>query len=87
MTLSPVRRNQLLIAALSSLMLVTLWVVGDLPRYMYFLLPFVVGSLWVPAALSHKQQQGSLAWNLFFGLLGIFVILVVTRAVWLIGRG
>ncbi|MDA1279514.1 MAG: hypothetical protein O3B95_05655 [Chloroflexi bacterium] len=87
MTVSPARRNQLIIAGLSSLLLMTLWTVGNLPRYMYFALPFVVGSLWIPAVLFEKQCAGSLGWNLFFGAIGVAVVLVVGRAVWLIGRG
>lgn len=87
MTLSQARRNQLIIAAISSVLLKSLWVIGDLPRSMNFSLPFVISALWVPAFLAHKQRDGSLAWNLFFGVLGLAVVGVVVRAVWLIGRG
>lgn len=87
MTLSQARRNQLIIAGLSSVLLATLWAVGDLPRYMYYALPFVIASLWIPAALAHKQREGSLVWNTFFGALGLAVVAVIARAVWLIGRG
>lgn len=86
MTLQQARRNQLLIAGFSTFLLATLWAVGDLPRSMYYALPFVIASLWVPALLVRRQLQGSLAWKLFFGLLGIAVISTVVRAVWLIGR-
>ncbi len=86
MTLRQARRNQLIIAGISSVLLVTLWAVGDLPRSMYYALPFVIAGLWIPALLVHKHRQGSLAWNMFFGLLGIAVVSVIVRAVWLIGR-
>ena len=86
MTLRQARRNQLIIAGISSVLLATLWAVGDLPRSMYYALPFVIASLWVPALLVHKHRQGSLAWNMSFGLLGIAVVSVIVRAVWLIGR-
>jgi hypothetical protein len=52
----------------------------------YALAPVIV-ALWIPAALAQKQREGSLAWNLMFGLLGLAVVAVVIRAVWLIGRG
>ena len=87
MTLYQARRIQLIIAGISTLLLATLWTVGDLPRSMYYALPFTIAGLWVPALLVRKQLQGSLAWNLFFGLLGIAVVSTVVRAVWLIGRG
>ena len=87
MTLYQARRNQLIIAALSTVLVAALWAVGELPVAMYYALPFVIVSLWVPALLVRKQLQGSLAWNLFLGLLGIAVISTVVRAVWLIGRG
>ena len=86
MTLYQARRNQLIIAAISTLLLTALWTVGDLPGAMYYALPFIIVSLWVPALLVRKQFQGSIVWNLFFGLLGIAVISTVVRAVWLIGR-
>ena len=78
---------KLIIAALSTVLLAALWTVGDLPLAMYYALPFVIVSLWVPAVLVRKQLQGSLAWNLILGLLGIAVISTVVRADWLIGRG
>jgi len=87
MTLTRVRRNQLIIAGISSVLLATLWGVGDLPKHMNLALPFVIASLWFPAALAHKQREASLGWNLIFGVIGIAVLLVVGRAVWLIGRG
>lgn len=87
MTLYQARRNQLIIAAISTLLLGLLWTVGDLPRPMFYALPLVIVGLWVPALLVRKQLQGSLAWNLFFGLLGIAVISTIVRVVWLIGRG
>lgn len=87
MTLYDARRNQLIIAGISTILLAMLWTVSDLPRSMYYTLPFIIAGLWVPALLVRKQLQGSLAWNLFFGLLGIAVISTVVRAVWLIGRG
>jgi len=54
---------------------------------MYYTLPFIIAGLWIPALLVRKQLQGSLAWNLFFGVLGIAVISTIVRVVWLIGRG
>jgi hypothetical protein len=87
LTLSQARRNQLIIAAISSVLLATLWVVGDLPRPMFFVLPFVIVALWIPALLAQKQRNGGFLWNSFFGLLGVGVITVVVRAVWIIGRG
>ena len=86
MTMAQVRRNQVVIAAISTVLLITLWFVGNLPRYMFYALPFVIVSLWVPAVLAYKQREGSLVWNLFFGGMGIAVISIVGRAVWLIGR-
>ena len=87
MTLYQARRNQLTIAAISTVLLTVLWTVGDLPVAMYYALPFIIVGLWIPALLVRKQFQGSIVWNLFFGLLGIAVISTVVRAVWLIGRG
>ena len=87
MTLYDARRNQLIIAGISTILLAMLWTVGDLPRSMFYALPFVIAGLWVPALLIRKQLQGSLAWNLFFGLLGVAVVSTIVRAVWLIGRG
>ncbi|MDP6666157.1 MAG: hypothetical protein QF357_02020 [Dehalococcoidia bacterium] len=87
MTLRQARRNQLIIAGISTVLLATLWAIGDLPRSMYYALPFVIVSPWVPAFLAHKQREGSPGWNLFFGALGMAVTAVVVRAVWLIGRG
>lgn len=87
MTLSQARRNQLIIAAISSVLLATLWGIGDLPRSMYYALPFVIVALWIPAFLAHKQRDGGLIWNSFFGVLGVAVVGVIIRAVWLIGRG
>ena len=87
MTLSQARRNQLIIAAISSVLLATLWAIGDLPRSMYIALPFVIAAIWIPAFLAQKQRDGGTLWNSFFGLLGIAVVGVIVRAVWLIGRG
>lgn len=87
MTLYDARRNQLIIAGISTILLAMLWTVSDLPRSMYYTLPFIIAGLWVPALLVRKQLQGSLAWNLFFGVLGIAVISTIVRVVWLIGRG
>jgi hypothetical protein len=87
MTLYQARRNQIIIAAISSVLLVVLWTIGDLPRAMYIALPFAITSLWIPVLLVRKQLEGSRTWNLFFGLLGIAVISTVVRVVWLIGRG
>ena len=87
MTLYDARRNQLIIAGSSTILLAMLWTVSDLPRSMYYTLPFIIAGLWVPALLVRKQLQGSLAWNLFFGVLGIAVISTIVRVVWLIGRG
>jgi len=41
----------------------------------------------VPVLLRHKQREGSILWAVFFGLLGLTVLSIVVRAVWLIGRG
>ena len=87
MTLYDARRNQLIIAGISTILLAMLWTVSDLPRSMYYTLPFIIAGLWIPALLVRKQLQGSLAWNLFFGALGIAVISTIVRVVWLIGRG
>ena len=86
MTLYQARRNQLIIAGISTVLLGMLWTVGDLPRSMYYALPFVIAGLWIPALLIRKQLQGSLAWNLFFGALGVVVVSTIVRAAWLIGR-
>ncbi|MEE8045996.1 MAG: hypothetical protein V3T49_04075 [Dehalococcoidia bacterium] len=87
MTLWQARRNQLIIAGISSVLLATLWAISDLPRSMNYALPPVIVALWIPAVFAQKQREGSPALNGFFGLLGIAVIAVVVRAVWLIGRG
>ena len=86
MNLQQMRRNQLLIAALSSLLIASLWWIGDLPEVMYYVLPLVIFSLWIPAIMAHKQREGSSAWNVFFIVLGITVITAIVRTVWLIGR-
>ena len=86
MNLQQMRRNQLLIAALSSVLAASLWWIGDLPEVMYYLLPLVIFSLWIPAIMTHKQREGSMAWNVFFMGLGITVIAAIVRTVWLIGR-
>ena len=80
-------RNQLIIAAFSSVMISILWVIGDLPFSMNYALAFVITALWVPVLLRHKQREGSMFWNVFFGLLGLVVLSIVIRVVWLIGRG
>jgi hypothetical protein len=87
MTLAQARRNQMLIAGISSVLLVALWIVGDVPTGMYFLLPPVIVAMWIPALLAHKQRIGSLRWNLLFGLLGIGVVSTVVRVVLYIGNG
>ncbi len=87
MTLWQARRNQLIIAGISSVLLATLWATSDLPRSLNYALATVVVALWVPAALAHKQREGSQVWSGFFGLLGLAVIAVVMRIAWLIGRG
>ncbi|MCX8277856.1 MAG: hypothetical protein OTJ43_06260 [Dehalococcoidia bacterium] len=87
MTLSQARRNQLVIAAISSALLTTLWAIGDLPGSMNTALPFVIAALWIPVFLSRKQRDGGVLWNSLFGILGIAVVSVVVRVVWLIGRG
>jgi branched-subunit amino acid transport protein len=87
LTLSQARRNQLIIAGISTILLATLWAISDLPRSMYFALPPVIVALWVPAVLAHKQRDVSRGWNVAFGVLGLAVAAVVVRAVWLIGRG
>jgi len=53
---------------------------------MYYLLPLVIFSLWIPAIMTHKQREGSMAWNVFFMGLGITVITAIVCTVWLIGR-
>ena len=87
MTLSQARRNQLIIAGVSTILLATLWAISDLPRSMYFALPLVIVALWIPALLAQKQRDGSRGWNMAFGALGLAVAAAVVRAVWLIGRG
>ena len=68
------------------MLLAILWVIGDLPRSMHYALPFVIFALWIPAVLAHKQRDGGVRWNTLFGVLGIAVVIVVIRAVWLMGR-
>ena len=87
MTLSQERRNQLIIAGISTILLVALWTIRDLPRSMYLALPLVIVALWIPAVLAHKQREGSRGWNMIFGVLGLIVAAVVVWVVWLIGRG
>ena len=77
----------MIIAGVSTLLIVLLWTVGDLPRSMFYALPFLIVGLWIPALMVRRQLEGSLAWNLLFGLIGIAVISTIVRAVWLIGRG
>ena len=85
--MSKTLRNQLIIAAFSSVMISILWVIGDLPFSMNYALAFVITALWVPVLLRHKQRERSMFWNVFFGLLGLVVLSIVIRVVWLIGRG
>jgi hypothetical protein len=87
LTLSQERRNQLIIAGISTILLVALWTISDLPRSMYLALPLVIVALWIPAVLAHKQREGSRGWNMIFGVLGLIVAAVVVWVVWLIGRG
>ena len=87
MTLSQERRNQLIIAGISTILLVALWTISDLPRSMYLALPLVIVVLWIPAVLAHKQREGSRVWNMIFGVLGLIVAAVVVWVGWLIGRG
>ena len=87
LTLSKTLRNQLIIAVFSSVMISILWVIGDLPLSMNYALAFVITALWVPVLLRHKQREGSILWTVFFALLGLAVLSIVIRAVWLIGRG
>ena len=87
LTLSKTLRNQLIIAVFSSVMSSILWVIGDLPLSMNYALTFVITALWVPVLLRHKQREGSILWTVFFALLGLAVLSIVVRAVWLIGRG
>ena len=87
MNLYQARRNQLIIAGVTTLLIVLLWTVGDLPRSMFYALPFLIVGLWIPALMVRRQLEGSLAWNLLFGLIGISVISTIVRAVWLIVRG
>ena len=86
MTLAQARRNQMLIAGISSVLLIALWLVGDVPIGMYFLLPPVIVAMWIPALLAHKQRLGSVRWNLLFGLLGVGVVSTVVRVVLYIGN-
>ena len=85
--MSKTLRNQLIIAVFSSVMISILWVIGALPLSMNYALAFVITALWVPVLLRHKQREGSILWAVFFGLLGLAVLSIVVRAVWLIGRG
>ena len=87
MTLSQTRRNQLIIAGISTVLMVILWSIGDFSREMNFALPLVIVALWIPAALAHKQREGGIVWNAPIVLLGLAVVAVVIRAIWLIGRG
>ncbi len=87
MTLSQTRRNQLIIAGISTVLMVILWSIGDFSRAMNFALPGVIVALWIPAALAHKQRDGGMAWNIPIMLLGLAVFTVVVRAIWLMGRG
>ena len=87
LTLSKTLRNQLIIAVFSSVMISILWVIGDLPLSMNYALTFVITALWVPVLLRHKQREGSILWTVFFALLGLAVLSIVIRVVWLIGRG
>ena len=87
MTLSQERRNQLIIAGISTILLVALWTISDLPRSMYLALPLLIVALWISALLAHKQREGSRGWNMIFGVLGLIVAAVVVWVVWLIGRG
>ena len=80
-------RNQLIIAVFSSVMISILWIIGDLPFSMNYALAFVITALWVPVLLRHKQREGSILWAVFFGLLGLAVLSIVVRVVWIIGRG
>ena len=80
-------RNQLIIAVFSSVMISILWIIGDLPFSMNYALAFVITALWVPVLLRHKQREGSMLWKVFFGLIGLTVLSIVVRVVWLIGRG
>ena len=80
-------RNQLIIAVFSSVMISILWIIGDLPFSMNYALAVVITALWVPVLMRHKQRDGSIFWNVFFGLLGLVVLSIVVRVVWLIGRG
>ena len=85
--MSKTLRNQLIIAAFSSVMISILWFIGDLAFSMNYALAFVIAALWVPVLLRHKQREGSMFWIVFLGLLGLVVLSVVVRVVWLIGRG
>ena len=85
--MSKTLRNQLIIAVFSSVMISILWIIGDLPFSMNYALAFVITALWVPVLLRHKQREGSMLWNVFFGLLGLVVLSIVVRVAWLIGRG
>ncbi len=87
LTLPKTLRDQLIIAVFSSVMISILWVIGDLPLLMNYALAFVITALWVPVLLRQKQREGSILRAVFFGLLGLAVLSIVVRAVWLIGRG
>jgi branched-subunit amino acid transport protein len=87
LTLWQARRNQLIIAGISSVLLATLWAISDLPRPLNYALAPVVVALWIPVVLAHKQREDSLVWSGLFALLGLAVFAVVMRIAWLIGRG
>ena len=87
LTLPKTLRDQLVIAVFSSVMISILWIIGDLPLLMNYALALVITALWVPVLLRHKRREGSILWAVFFGFLGLAVLSIVVRAVWLIGRG
>lgn len=83
--MSPARRIQAIVAGIASVLLLVLWVTENNPGSMNFAIPAAMAILWLPVVLAQKQRQGSIAWNSFFGLLGIAVVAVAVRATWMIG--
>jgi hypothetical protein len=82
-----VRRNQAIVAAISTVLLAILWATGSYPGSMNFTIPGAMVVTWIPVVLAPKLRQGSIAWNSLFGLLGLTVAGVAVRAIWMIGQG
>ncbi|MBG82733.1 MAG: hypothetical protein CL791_05415 [Chloroflexi bacterium] len=81
------RRNQLIIAGISTVLLVLLWSNRNFTGVMKFALPFLIISLWIPPIFVQTQHDRGVRSNFLIGLLGIVVACFVVRAIWLIGRG